>query len=199
MKNQAKTHIDGTEFDTQIAIIIPAIRAAAEQELGRRLITQTVEMVLDEFPSEEIDLILPDAQSITSIKYLDDSGVEQTLAGSVYALDADSTPSRVLLKYGQAWPSTQDVQNAVRVRFVVGYGDAAAVPSNVKLWIIAQCCAALKGELTAAGHRVVGVTVTTFGVDGAPVDARGTLLYPIISWKCPRTAAVMANRVGVRV
>lgn len=144
---KSSARIDGAEFDTQIAIIIPAIRAAAEQELGRRLITQTVEMVLDEFPSEEIGLILPDAQSITSIKYLDDSGIEQTLAGSVYALDADSTPSRVLLKYGQAWPSTQEVPNAVRVRFVVGYGDAAAVPSNVKLWIIAQCCAALDNQV----------------------------------------------------
>ncbi|MBP6653994.1 MAG: L-fuculokinase [Propionivibrio sp.] len=57
----------------------------------------------------------------------------------------------------------------------------------------AQCCAAITGELAAAGHQVAGVTVTTFGVDGAPVNTKGTLLYPIISWKCPRTAAVMAN------
>lgn len=33
--------------------------------------------------------------------------------------------------------------------------------------------------------------MTTFGVDGALVDAQGKLLYPVISWKCPRTAAVM--------
>ena len=38
-----------------------------------------------------------------------------------------------------------------------------------------------------------GITVTTFGVDGALVDEQGALLYPIISWKCPRTAAVMEN------
>lgn len=41
--------------------------------------------------------------------------------------------------------------------------------------------------------HVKAVTVTTFGVDGALVDARGKLLYPVISWKCPRTAAVMEN------
>ena len=29
--------------------------------------------------------------------------------------------------------------------------------------------------------------------NGALVDANGALLYPIISWKCPRTAAVMAD------
>lgn len=41
--------------------------------------------------------------------------------------------------------------------------------------------------------QVKAVTITTFGVDGALVDAAGTQLYPVISWKCPRTAAVMAN------
>lgn len=53
----------------------------------------------------------------------------------------------------------------------------------------AGCCRMLSGELSAC--RVRGITVTTFGVDGALVDARGELLYPVISWKCPRTAAVM--------
>ena len=41
--------------------------------------------------------------------------------------------------------------------------------------------------------QVVAATVTTFGVDGALVDDAGNLLYPVISWKCPRTAEVMKN------
>ncbi|HIA0777282.1 TPA: L-fuculokinase [Salmonella enterica subsp. enterica] len=53
----------------------------------------------------------------------------------------------------------------------------------------ADCCRSLSGALS--GCVVRGITVTTFGVDGALVDAQGKLLYPIISWKCPRTAAVM--------
>jgi len=56
-----------------------------------------------------------------------------------------------------------------------------------------QCCRAIRPELDRSGDRIVGVTVTTFGVDGAPVDQDGELIYPIISWKCPRTAAVMAD------
>lgn len=39
--------------------------------------------------------------------------------------------------------------------------------------------------------QVAAITITTFGVDGALVDAEGQLLYPVISWKCPRTAEVM--------
>lgn len=41
--------------------------------------------------------------------------------------------------------------------------------------------------------RIQSVTVTTFGVDGALIDKEGKLLYPVISWKCPRTAAIMEN------
>lgn len=55
----------------------------------------------------------------------------------------------------------------------------------------AECCRRLAAEL--AHCRIRGITVTTFGVDGALVDEQGELLYPTISWKCPRTLAVMEN------
>lgn len=55
----------------------------------------------------------------------------------------------------------------------------------------ADCCRQINSELTDCHIR--GIAVTTFGVDGALVDKQGNLLYPIISWKCPRTAAVMDN------
>ncbi len=51
------------------------------------------------------------------------------------------------------------------------------------------CCEQLVPQLT--GFNIWAVTVTTFGVDGALVDRQGELLYPVISWKCPRTVAVM--------
>ncbi len=40
---------------------------------------------------------------------------------------------------------------------------------------------------------IAGVTVTAFGVDGAPVSEKGELLYPVISWQCERTKPVMDN------
>lgn len=54
-----------------------------------------------------------------------------------------------------------------------------------------QCSQQISRELHTCHVR--GITVTTFGVDGALVDREGQLLYPIISWKCPRTAAIMEN------
>lgn len=41
--------------------------------------------------------------------------------------------------------------------------------------------------------RIRAVVVTTFGVDGALVDSEGRMLYPVISWKCPRTAGIMEH------
>lgn len=38
---------------------------------------------------------------------------------------------------------------------------------------------------------VTAITVTTFGVNGTPVDKNGKLLYPVISWQCNRTVSIM--------
>jgi L-fuculokinase len=40
-------------------------------------------------------------------------------------------------------------------------------------------------------NRIAGATVTTFGVDGAFVDEKGEMLYPVISWQCERTQPIM--------
>lgn len=42
-------------------------------------------------------------------------------------------------------------------------------------------------------EQVRAVAITTFGVDGTLVDDSGRQLYPVISWKCPRTAEIMKN------
>ena len=74
--------------------------------------------------------------------------------------------------------------------------DIAAERSDWHQWSLeaimqrfADCCRQIHDQLASCTVR--GITVTTFGVDGALVDEQGALLYPIISWKCPRTAAVM--------
>ena len=56
---------------------------------------------------------------------------------------------------------------------------------------LAECARQALQQVEGAAQQVRGITITTFGVDGAPVDAEGQLLYPVISWKCPRTAEVM--------
>ncbi len=60
------------------------------------------------------------------------------------------------------------------------------------LW--SKLCQASKAVTSAIDcSRIAGVTVTTFGVDGAFTDETGELLYPIISWQCQRTIPIMEN------
>ncbi len=54
---------------------------------------------------------------------------------------------------------------------------------------LATCAREILPQIDAS--QVKAVTITTFGVDGALVNEAGELLYPVISWKCPRTAEVM--------
>lgn len=42
-------------------------------------------------------------------------------------------------------------------------------------------------------NHIIGVTVTTFGVDGTLFDKSGKMLYPVISWQCERTNPIMDN------
>ena len=50
---------------------------------------------------------------------------------------------------------------------------------------LSRACKAVIAQIDPT--RIVGITTTTFGVDGTFVDAQNNLLYPVISWQCPRT------------
>jgi len=55
------------------------------------------------------------------------------------------------------------------------------------------CVASKEVMLLIDKSVIVAVTTTTFGVDGTFMDLDGNLLYPVISWQCERTAAIMQN------
>lgn len=56
---------------------------------------------------------------------------------------------------------------------------------------LSRACRAVISQIDST--RIVGVTTTTFGVDGTFVDAQNNLLYPVISWQCPRTIPILEN------
>lgn len=57
-----------------------------------------------------------------------------------------------------------------------------------------KLCSAVGALLREAPRlEVAAIAVTTFGVDGTIVDGEGEPLYPVISWKCPRTVPVMES------
>ena len=122
--------MDGiNDDDSFIAeVLIPGVRDRAELATQRALPTQTWDAKFDEFPwVDYIELPKPPLVSVTSVKYIDTNGVEQTWVSSNYSVDAPSGPrcarGRVLLGYGKTWPATRLQANAVTIRFICGYGD----------------------------------------------------------------------------
>lgn len=156
---EAKLHlrVDHSTDDDLITELIQTAREEAEKVLGRSLITQTWERRLDAFPASEIQLGWPPVQSITSVIYVDGDGTEITLDAEDYTLDSSTEPGYVLPSRTQeVWPVTLDVVNAVRVRFVAGYGSSgASVPASIKTWMKIQIGTAYKlREAVAIGVSV---------------------------------------------
>jgi uncharacterized phiE125 gp8 family phage protein len=127
---KANGRIEYTAEDTLITGYIAAATAYAERYTGRVFVSQTWELVMDEFPDSEITVDLGPIVSVTSIKYLDGDGVEQTIDAADYTVDTASASGRIAPV--DSWPAAKEVLNAVRVRFVVGAG----VPDEIKQAII---------------------------------------------------------------
>ena len=138
---EAKSHLRVTSNaeDALINSLIVAARDLCEHETGGRvLMTQTWELSLDRF-ADEMSLGHAPVASITSIKYSDVNGVEQILASSEYVLDnAGNSIARVVLAPGKTWPAIYTGINNVRIRYVAGYANAAAVPQALKQWLLLQ-------------------------------------------------------------
>lgn len=145
--------IGHTVDDTLIESRIMPARFWAEHETGRQLITATWELRLDAWPAGRvIDLPKPPLQSVTSVKYLDADGAEQTFASTNYVVDVASLKGRIVLKTGLSWPTLADQPGAVRIRFVAGYGDLATnVPPLVRSAILLHIQAAHLGDRETFG------------------------------------------------
>ena len=166
--SEAKSHlrVDTTADDTYIGTLITVARQNVESHLRRALISQTWEVVLDDFPAGVIRLPKPPLASVTSIKYTDDEGNESTYSSANYVVDTDTEPGRVVLKSGQTWPAvTLAAVNGVRVRYVAGYGAAGSnVPQAIRqaiLLVIGSLYENREDVLVAQG---VSIGVLPFGV-----------------------------------
>lgn len=114
-------------------------RQQVEYDAKVRLITQTVQLKLDQFPGgPEIEIRTLPVQSVSSVQYVDENQTTQTLSSSLYNVDTSRKPPRIVLLENEDWEDTeQQWPGAVTVTFVAGYGAAAAdVPVHARLAIV---------------------------------------------------------------
>jgi uncharacterized phiE125 gp8 family phage protein len=165
---KAHLRVDMTDDDTLISAMLVGATDVAEQHTGRAIMPQTWEITLDAFP-DAFEITRVPVQSITSLKYYDASGVQQTLSPSLYALDNadDFSAAYVVPAFGAEWPETREQINAVTLRYAAGYADATAVPEAIKSWIKLQVSAMYENrEAEAYSARAVSTTVKMSFVDG---------------------------------
>jgi uncharacterized phiE125 gp8 family phage protein len=119
-------------------MIITAYRGLDGRDglLSRAILPQTWRLALDYFPRAIVPP-LPDLLSVTSIKYLDRTGVEQTLAPADYTVFAGA-PGRIVPANRMSWPSTDDFPEAVAITFRCGFASKEAVPETLKTAILLQ-------------------------------------------------------------
>ena len=127
------SHIDTSADDAEVAALVSAASQDTEAFLWRQLCTATWVLTLDMFPTDDyIDLPRPPLQAVTHVKYYDTANVQQTLSTGSYTVDTSTEPGRIYIDRSTWWPSVYNRRNGIEIRFVAGYGAAAAVPEMIK-------------------------------------------------------------------
>ena len=141
---EAKAHlrIDGSDSDNEIVSMIAAARAQLENVTRRRFVQQTWDYTLPRFPSGDIYLPTQPVSSITSVNYVNGSGVSTPFTD--FTLISDGPRSRVVPDYNVSWPTTREHGNAVTVRFVTGYEPSTDSPQDLTKNIPADIKSAMK-------------------------------------------------------
>lgn len=132
--------IDGVDEDLMLQGVVKAVRGNAERYLGRALISQTITMKMDYWPSETIELPRPPLISITGVYTLDEDDTETEYSSDNYYAITEATPGLLVLKFSVTAPTnTERYYGGYKIVFTAGYGTMGTdVPQGIreglKLW-----------------------------------------------------------------
>ena len=135
VKQHLNITVGWTEDDDYLDALITVATDRVEQFTRRRLISQTWYAYLDAWPSEDyITLPFGQLQSVTGVTYTDSSNTAITTFTDAslsttddFDVDINSDPGRIILEYGDGWPSAVLwPMNPIKIEFVCGYGGLAA-------------------------------------------------------------------------
>lgn len=119
---EVKVHlrVDASADDELIKGLITAAREYCEGYEGRAYAIQTITQKRDGF-SDIMQLPQSPLISVSSIQYVDTSGVTQTLSTGLYDVYNDREPGEVQLGYNDSWPAVRTTNDAVTLTYTSGY------------------------------------------------------------------------------
>lgn len=108
--------------DALIETLITAARQHVERYTYLAVAERQVEARVTAFDDDGVDIPVSPVQSIVSVKYVDSSGVEQTVESGDYELGGSLDGPALLLKHGSSWPTdVYDRADAVRITVEAGF------------------------------------------------------------------------------
>ena len=131
---KAQMRIEHSDDDTLINRMIDVAIAYVDVRgaLGKAMITQTWGEWLAPNPSV-VYLSLGPVQSVSAIKYYDANNSLQTDTLSNYNVLGTAGRTLVSPKSGFNWPTAFQRDDAIKIEYVIGYGDAASdVPQTIR-------------------------------------------------------------------
>ena len=158
----AQAVIDHTADDTLLEVLISAAREDGENRTLRSWAPKTLEVVLDRFPVGKIELPFGPVTAVSSVKYIDEAGVEQTYPTASYDKCVDALVAHVRPLNGAAWPATKNVPAAVRVRYTAGW-QRADFPPALRQWLLIRVASMYAQREQHIVGFVVGMQVGEMG------------------------------------
>lgn len=133
---KAHARIDENDQDTYLEVLIEAATEYIEGYLNKALMTQTWVLTTDMWPARH-RIFLPKAplQSVSTVKYLDSAGVQQTVDSAEWRVSG-TNPGILEPEDGYSWPGHQYVTGSIEITFVCGYASADVIPSVVKYGVM---------------------------------------------------------------
>ena len=122
---------DVTADDDLLDELVAAAADLVQEGWGLQLLSATWRLTGCSF-ADPLRLPRYPVSSVGSVTYADAAGDTQTLATSVWELDATGAAPVVRTKYGQVWPVTRSHPGSVAVTFTAGYGASADIPPTLK-------------------------------------------------------------------
>jgi uncharacterized phiE125 gp8 family phage protein len=134
MKNHLR--VDIADDDELIMAYMLTARRTCERIARKKFVTQTWDLWADGFIGStkwKLPKSMSPLQSVTHIKHYDRADGDTTINAANYIVDTYSQPAKIVLKTGQTWPGDilREV-NGVNIQVVVGFGDDADVPEEIK-------------------------------------------------------------------
>jgi uncharacterized phiE125 gp8 family phage protein len=162
---EAKAHlrIDVDDEDALISSLIVAARMFVERTLGLALISQGWSYFLDFWPrSTCVTLSISPVQAVGTVTLHDTDGGATVVDAEDYAVDALSSPARVVFKSAPPPVVTREL-NAFEIAFTAGYGDEASdVPAPIRqalMLLVAHWFERREPVVLGAGAQEVPATV----------------------------------------